>query len=72
MDGAHVFPVNSPFPLYAPTDPRFVVTLLRKKHQEMDRIKNHSARAEWLRSNGLHYYADLILWVIGDQEEPAA
>jgi hypothetical protein len=66
VHGAHLFPVNSPFPLYDPTDPRFVVTLLWKKHKEMDNIKNHVKRAQWLRNHGLHYYANLILETIGE------
>lgn len=72
VDAAHLFPVNSPFPLYDPTDVRFIVTLLRQKHQEMDRIKNHVQRAQWLRNHGLHYYAEQILFVIGESERPGA
>ncbi len=66
VDGAHLFVVRCPFPLFDPTDPRFIVTLIRKKHQQMDAIKDHRKRAEWLRANGLSLYADRILWVIGD------
>lgn len=68
IDGAHLFPVRTPYPRYDATDPRFVVSLRRDLHQFMDRIKNHRARAEWLRDCGLSVYADRILWIIGDLE----
>lgn len=70
VDGAHIFVVHCPFPLFDPADPRFIVTLIRAKHRQMDAIKDHRKRAAWLRANGLPLYADRILWVIRDIEGP--
>ena len=67
--GAHLLPRNVGFPRYTPDNPDNIIPMSQGHHYLMDANFSPRRKADWLRAHNLPYYADRILWIIGEIEE---
>ena len=66
IDGAHLLPRNSPWPLNDPTNPDYIMTLARHVHKDYDSHTDPIRKLLWLKRNGLNVFYRRLAVILGE------